>query len=217
MYIPKAFHEERGEVLREFMRRYNFATLVTFGGGEMMATHLPVVVDDQPGPHGRLRAHVSRANPQWSSFSADVPALFIFSGPHHYISPSWYPAKAEHGRVVPTWNYAVVHAYGTLRAVEDPAELKSIVSDLTAIHEAGFAEPWKLTDAPANFMEGMIHGIVGLEMVIDRLEGKWKFGQNRGEDDRMGAVRGLRSLGSEASREVAELMELTCRTHTRAD
>jgi transcriptional regulator len=140
---------------------------------------------------------VARSNPVWREFSAEVPAVAIFSGPDHYISPSWYPSKEEHGRVVPTWNYAAVHAYGRLEIHEDAEWLRNLVTRLTATHEAQFELPWQVSDAPADYIDGLLRAIVGIEMRIERIEGKWKMGQNRPEADRRGAVAGLMQGRSE--------------------
>ncbi len=204
MYIPHDFREERIEVLHELMRSYGFATLVTLGQGSLDASHIPMLLNRTAGPYGQLTAHVARGNPQWKEFAEGVPALALFSGPHHYISPSWYPSTKEHGKMVPTWNYAVVHAHGRLCAVEDREWLRRHVEELVAREEARFAEPWKVADAPEKYIDAMLGGIVGLELTIDRLEGKWKLGQNRLPADREGAIAGLRSLGAE---DMAELME----------
>lgn len=193
MYLPPHFREDRLEVLQDLMRTHAFATLVTYGASGLLASHVPLHYDSQPAPYGALRGHLSRANPQWRDFSPRDAALAIFAGPHQYISPSWYAAKEEHGRVVPTWNYAVVHAYGTLRLFEDPEDLRRNVETLTARHEAEVSE-WRVADAPAEYIEGMLKGIVGIEMGIDRIEGKWKLNQNRSEPDRAGVEAGLRAM-----------------------
>ncbi len=204
MYNPREFREERVEVLHEFVRRERFAVLVTMGREGLEASHIPMAFDAAQGPLGKLRAHIARGNPQWRETNFEVPALAIFQGPHHYISPSWYPSREAGGRVVPTWNYAVVHAHGRLRAVEDREWLRKHVEELVAREEEGFDKPWSAAEAPADYIDGMLKGIVGLEMTIERLEGKWKMGQNRMEADREGAIAGLRAAGAV---EVAEWME----------
>jgi transcriptional regulator len=153
-----------------------------------------------------LRGHVARANPVWHASARDVEALVIFSGPHAYVTPAWYPTKQESGRVVPTWNYAVVHAYGRLRAIEDVAWLRNFVSRLTERHEGERAVPWKVTDAPADFIERQLGGIVGLEILVRRLDGKWKVSQNRPAPDRAGVVAGFRERGDPASGGMADLV-----------
>ena len=194
MYIPRHYEETRVPVLHQLMQAQPFASLVTFGISGLFASHLPMVLDEQAGTLGVLRGHISRANIQWREFSPEVQALAIFSGPHHYISPSWYAEKEATGKVVPTWNYVVVHAYGYLKVIEDAGWLRAHVERLTSIHEATSPEPWKVSDAPASYVASMVKGIVGLEIAIDRLEGKWKVSQNRPEIDRRGVVKGLEEL-----------------------
>ena len=207
MYIPKAYEEHRVPVLHELIDAQPFGSLVTMGASGLFASHIPMVLERDGTPLGRLRCHVSRANVQWRDFSPDVEALAIFSGDHHYISPSWYPEKQDTGRVVPTWNYAVVHAYGTLRAVHDGKWLLAHLESLTNAHEAGFPAPWKVSDAPADYVQSQMKGIVGLELSITRLEGKWKASQNRSERDRDGVSRGLAELNTPASRAMKGLVE----------
>ena len=206
MYLPAHFREDRPDVLQEHMRRYPFATLVTTGATGLIASHIPLVYDPAPEPWGTLRGHLSRANPQWQNFSAEVEALAIFSGPHLYISPNWYPSREQTGRVVPTWNYAVVHAYGPLETYTDEQRLRTHVTALTAIHEAGFERPWTPESAPQNFIEGMLRAIVGIEMRISRLEGKWKVNQNRLPEDRAAVIATLEKQSDEASRTMAALI-----------
>ncbi len=209
MYIPKAFEETRIPVLHELIRSQPFSSLITLGGSGLVASHIPLVLEDRPGSLGLLKGHLSRANPQWRDFSPDVPALAIFAGPQHYITPSWYPEKLSSGKVVPTWNYVVVHAYGHLRLIEDTGWLLDHLKTLTGIHESPFAEPWKITDAPADYIQSMSKGIVGIELAIERLEGKWKLSQNRNEADRRGVAEGLDQLGTEASEAMKSLVEDT--------
>jgi transcriptional regulator len=209
MYIPKAFEETRIPVLHELIRSQPFSSLITLNGAGLVASHLPLVLEDTPGSLGLLKGHLSRANPQWRDISHDVPALAIFAGPQHYITPSWYAEKSSTGKVVPTWNYVVVHAYGHLRLVEDTAWLLDHLKTLTNIHEAPFAEPWRITDAPADYIQSMSKGIVGIELAIERLEGKWKLNQNRNEADRRGVVAGLEQLGTETSEVMKSLVEDT--------
>jgi transcriptional regulator len=204
VYIPHHYHEERVEVQHQLIRRVGFASLVTQGGGGLDASHLPMMLDAIPSPLGVLRAHVARANPQWRDIASGESALAIFAGPHHYISPSWYPSKLEHGKAVPTWNYIVVHAHGRLRAIDDRQWLRAHLEDLVTREEASFAQPWKVSDAPEAYIDAMLGAIVGLEMTIERLEGKWKLSQNRPQADRAGAVAGLRSIGAG---ELADLVE----------
>jgi len=206
MYLPAHFREDRLEVLREHILRYPFATLVTSGPSGLIASHIPLVYHPEPAPWGTLRGHLSRANPQGQEIEAGKEALAIFHGPHAYVSPSWYPSKQETGRVVPTWNYAVVHAYGSLATYTDEERLRAHVTALTAVHEAGFETPWKPEDAPANFIEGMLKAIVGLELTITRLEGKWKVNQNRPQADRNAVAEALEARADEEGRTMAALI-----------
>jgi transcriptional regulator len=170
----------------------------------MVANHIPMMIVAEPLPFGTLLGHVARSNPQWRD--AETSALAIFTGPEHYISPSWYPAKQEHGRVVPTWNYAAVHAYGVLRIHEDREWLRRLVTTLTETHEAQFEQPWSVADAPADYIEGLLKAIVGIEIRIDRLEGKWKMGQNRSDADREAAAERLQEMKTPSAADVGELM-----------
>ena len=212
MYIPKANEETRTPVLHELIRSQPFASLVTFGKSGLFASHVPMILetqgilDAQAAPLGVLKCHVSRANAQWKDFAPEVQALAIFSGAQHYISPSWYEEKQATGRVVPTWNYVVVHAYGSLNVMDDAEWLRAQVESLTTIHEAASPEPWAVSDAPANYIDSIIKGIVGLEFSIERLEGKWKVSQNQSESDRRGVVEGLGALDTESSDEMKRLV-----------
>ncbi len=209
MYLPKHFEETRVDALHGLIHEHPLGTLVTLGPDGLEANHIPFEVDPEPAPFGTLRGHVARANPLWRTVSSDVEALVVFQGSSAYISPSWYPTKAETGRVVPTWNYAVVHAHGPLRVIEDRAWLRAFVAALTDRHEALFAEPWKVTDAPAEYIDGMTGAIVGLELPIARLIGKWKMSQNRAVQDRAGVVEGLLREGGQARSDVAEQVRRT--------
>ncbi len=199
MYIPKAHEENRIEVLHDLIESQPLASLVTMGQSGLFASHLPMVLERGTGTHGLLKGHLSRANRQWRDFEPSVEALAIFSGPQHYITPSWYPEKFETGKVVPTWNYAVVHAYGHLKVIEDATWLMEHLRSLTSIHEAPSPIPWQVSDAPADFVESMLKGIVGLELPIERIEGKWKVSQNRPEGDRAGVAKGLKLLNTPES------------------
>lgn len=199
MYIPKAHEETRVPVLHELIETHPFTTLVTLGSTGLFASHIPMVLQRDASALGTLKGHISRANAQWRDFSPTVDALAIFSGPHHYISPSWYPEKQETGKVVPTWNYSVVHAYGSLRIVEDAVWLRAHLEALTNAHEAVFPTPWQVTDAPADYISSQMKGIVGLEFTIHRLEGKWKVSQNHPERNRLGVAEGLASLNTPES------------------
>ena len=206
MYLPKHFEETRVDVLHELIRAEPLGALVTMMPGGLDANHIPFEVDPEPAPFGTLRGHVARANPVWRDASPDAEALVIFQGPGAYISPSWYPTKKETAKVVPTWNYVVVHAHGALRVIDDRAWLRTFVERLTNRHEAGRREPWQVTDAPADFIDAMVGAIVGIEVPIARLIGKWKVSQNRPEADRDGAAAGLREDGHAAAAAMAELV-----------
>jgi transcriptional regulator len=207
MYTPRHFEETRVDVLHQLMRDEPFAMLVTMGPAGLNANHLPVELDPEPAPLGTLRGHVSRANEVWSTSDPGVEALVVFQGPQRYITPAWYPTKEETGKVVPTWNYVVVHAYGTPRFIEDPAWLRAHVERLSAIHEAGRAQPWQVSDAPEDYVAAQVRGIVGFELPIARLSGKWKVSQNRAAADRAGVTVGLRADADPASAAMADLVE----------
>jgi transcriptional regulator len=207
MYVPPLFEETRLEVLHELIHAHPFATVVTLSAGGINANHVPLHLCRDHGPFGALRGHVARSNPMWSDRVQDVEALAIFHGAHDYISPSWYPTKREHGRVVPTWNYAVVHAYGALRVIDDPVWLRSLLEDLVSRHEARSAVPWSVADAPPEFVARMIESIVGFEIAISRLNGKWKVSQNQPAVNRTGVVDGLRQRGDENALQIAQLVE----------
>jgi transcriptional regulator len=206
MYLPQHFKEDRLDVLAGFMGAHPFATLVSLGGEGLIATHLPLLWDPAPAPFGTLTGHIARPNPQARGTQAAVDALAIFQGAQAYVSPGWYPSKRAHGKVVPTWNYIAVHAYGPLEIIDDAAWLRRLVTRLTERHEAFSAAPWRVTDAPESFIDQMLKGIVGIELPIRRLEGKWKLGQNRPAADRAGTVAGLDARGDTGSRAVAAAM-----------
>jgi transcriptional regulator len=206
MHIPKYFEETRLETLHELIRAHPFGTLVTLTRDGLEANHIPFEIDPEPLPFGTLRGHIARANALWRNVSTEGEALAIFQGVDAYISPSWYPTKQETGKVVPTWNYAVVHAHGPLRMIDDRKWLREFVEKLTTRHEAGRVTPWKVTDAPAGYIEELLDAIVGLEMVVTRLVGKWKVSQNRPTRDQDGAAEGLLRDGSESSSAMARLI-----------
>jgi transcriptional regulator len=212
MYQPPHFREERVPVLHEAIRRAALGTLVSLGADGLEASHVPMLLDPEPAPYGTLTGHVSRANGQWRRTDAGVQALAIFLGPEAYVSPSWYATKRQTGKVVPTWNYVAVHAYGALRVVEDAERLLRLVTRLTETHEAGRTAPWAVTDAPPDFIRAQLKGIVGFELPIARLEGKWKMSQNRPAEDRTGTVEGLRREGGPDEAAVAEIMAAIERT-----
>lgn len=206
MYVPKHFAEERIDVLHRTMRDIAVATIVSNGPGGLIASHVPIELDDEPTPHGTVFCHFAKSNPHASAIAGGGEVLLIFQGPQGYITPSWYPTKRETGKVVPTWNYVAIHAYGEAAVYDDPARLRRHLAALTAHNEAAFAEPWGLDDAPDEFIAGMVRGILGVEIRLERIEGKWKMSQNRGEADRAGVVDGLRARGDDASRSMAALV-----------
>ena len=198
MYVPDHFREDRIPVLQETMRQIGFGALVTLGADGIVASHIPMLIEAEPSPWGRLSGHLARSNPQWQSARADIEALAIFSGPQGYITPSWYPTKQATGKVVPTWNYLAIHAYGRLRFIDDLDHTRAHITRLTAMHEGKRAVPWRVSDAPAAYIEAMIKGIIGFELLLTRIEGKWKMSQNRPAEDRAGVVAGLSEEGADA-------------------
>ncbi|MES2100087.1 MAG: FMN-binding negative transcriptional regulator [Pseudomonadota bacterium] len=197
MYLPAHFEEKRPEVLHELLRAHPLGLLVTQdAAGAMAANTVPFVLDADPaGGPGILRAHVARANPLWRSARGDLDSLVVFQGEQAYISPSFYASKAEHGKVVPTWNYVMVQARGRLRAIDDTDWLRAFVTRLTDRHEAPRAQPWAVSDAPEDYIATMLRAIVGIEIVLTSLTGKWKVGQNRSAADRAGVAQGLADAG----------------------
>jgi transcriptional regulator len=206
LYLPAQFKEERIDVLHSLIREHPFATLVSMNAAGLVANHIPMRIDASAAPFGVLRGHVARANPVWTEFRSDIEALAIFQGPHTYISPSLYPSKQTTGEVVPTWNYVVVQASGTLRFIHEADWLRDFVSTLTDEQEAGRAQPWKMTDAPEAYLERMLGMIVGFELSISGISGKWKLGQNRTLADRQGLVQGLKQSPNADARELASLL-----------
>jgi transcriptional regulator len=197
MYVPEHFAERRVEVIHAAIRQAGLATLVTTGREGLDASHLPLLLDPEPGPLGRLVGHVARANPQWSATPDGSEALAIFLGPDAYVTPSWYATKRETGRVVPTWNYVAIQAHGTVRFFHEPERLLELVTRLTDRHEQARPHPWRVSDAPPDYVEGLLQAIVGVELTVTRLEGKWKASQNRSEADRRGVAEGLRREGKD--------------------
>jgi transcriptional regulator len=209
MYTPAHFAETRIPVLHGLMRRCPLAALVAVTPRGLDANHLPLVLDESRGELGTLRGHVARSNPAWREISAGAEVLAIFHGDNRYISPSWYPTKHEHGKVVPTWNYAVVHARGQIAWHDDPAWLRELVETLTNLHERASAAPWRVTDAPREFIERQLGNIVGFEIPISTLEGKWKASQNRTPAERAAVVAELRARGDAESLAMAELIKMS--------
>jgi transcriptional regulator len=195
VYIPAAFNEDRIGILHDLMRGTGLATLVSMTAEGLIASHAPLMLDPEPAPYGTLIGHLAKANSHARSADPGVQTLVIFQGRDGYITPSYYAAKKQHGKVVPTWNYTAVHAYGTLQAFDDPERLLDVVTRLTDRHEAARVQPWAVADAPNDFVQGMLAGIVGIQLPIDRLEGKVKMSQNRPVTDLDGVVEGLRQDG----------------------
>lgn len=207
MYLPKHFEETRPEVLHAFIRANPLATLVAHTSEGLIANHIPMEfapAADSAG--GVLRGHIARANPLWSICSMGVDVLSIFQGPDAYITPSWYPTKQESGKAVPTWAYAVTHVYGKVRFIHDPNWLRSLVSRLSDKQEASRPEPWAVSDAPVEYIERLLGAIVGIEIVVTRMQGKWKVDQNKPERDRVGAAEGLRTSGDGKAEQLAGLI-----------
>ncbi|MEP7154421.1 MAG: FMN-binding negative transcriptional regulator [Betaproteobacteria bacterium] len=194
MYLPAHFNEERVDVLHQLIQYHPLGTLVIHSDDGLSADHIPFLVDPSPAPFGTLRGHVARANPLWQKAGAE--AMVVFQGPDAYVSPSWYPSKKEHGKVVPTWNYAVVHAHGTLRAIDDAVWLRDFLETLTQHFESPMPMPWNVSDAPADFIETLLRSIVGIEIPMTRLLGKWKTSQNRPRADREGVMAGLHAMAA---------------------
>src|SRR5271163_3857349 len=207
MYIPRHNEEKRVSVMHALITSNPLGTLVTLGASGLFASHIPMVLEDDGSQFGVLKGHISRANTQWRDFVPTVDALAIFAGHQHYITPTWYPGTYEHGKEVPTWNYVVVHAYGPLKVIQDEQWLLTNVEKLTSIHEAGSPVPWKVSDAPVDFIQSQLKGIVGLELSIQRLEGKWKVSQNRTEKDRNGVIEGLAELNTPESLAMKALVD----------
>ena len=209
MYQPPVFREENLETLHAFIRAHPLATLITAGTGGLLANLVPFTLVDG-GPHGTLRAHVAKANDQVAALRSGAATLVVFQGLDAYITPSWYVSKREHGRVVPTWNYAVVQARGTPRVIDDPEWLRAQIQHLTATQEQKRSTPWSVNDAPESFISAQMQAIIGVEIPISEIDGKWKVSQNRPEADRKGVEDGLRNEGisEEMARLVAERSEL---------
>ncbi len=212
MYVPKHFEETDTAVLQTLISLHPLATWVTGAApgpattgadDELVVNHIPFMLDRTRGPHGTLVGHVARANPVWRH---PVRSVLVFQGPQAYISPGWYASKREHGKVVPTWNYAVVHAHGLPRAIEQRDELLALVTRLTDLHEDRQRAPWKVSDAPADYIAQMLGAIVGIEIPIDRLVGKWKVSQNRSAADRAGTRQGLQASAHESDQAMGALV-----------
>ena len=212
MYLPSHFEERRAEILHDLIRRHPLATLVTVDVEGLNANHIPFEFDPDPAPWGTLRAHVARANPVWREFSKEVEPLVIFQGPQTYITPSWYQTKQETGKVVPSFNYIVVHAYGAMRVIEDADWLRKFVGGLTDRFEAPREQPWALSDAPEDFISMQLRAIIGIEIAVTRMIGKWKTSQNRPAADQAGVIAGLRELQDPVALAMAAAVERNGKT-----
>lgn len=205
MYNPAHFVEDRAEVLAAFIDQHPLAVLISSGIEGVEATHVPMLLDRQTGTHGVLRCHLARANAHWKTMADSARVLAVFAGAEHYITPGWYPSTREHGKVVPTWNYISVHIRGTSRLMSD-AELLAHLKELTNHSERPFPEPWTVEDAPADYIQGLTKAIVGIEIAIASMEGKWKASQNRVRADREGVISGLAELDTPASLQMSEIV-----------
>ena len=206
MYTQSAFREERPDVLHRLIREHPLATVVTAGPGGTIVNLIPTLIYPEEGEFGVLRAHLARANAQWKELAAVEECLLVFQGPQAYISPNWYATKQETHKVVPTWNFAMVQCRGKPRVIEDAAWLRRQIDDLTKSQEGQRPAPWKVDDAPADFIDMMVRAIVGVEIPIARIDGKWKMSQNRPEADRLGVIEGLRARGDTPGSDVAALV-----------
>lgn len=217
MYRPAFTQEHDLTVLHSLINRHPLATWVTLCGGDVVINHIPLMLQSDRGELGTLVGHVAKANPVWKDHDGGALSTAVFQGPQAYISPSWYPSKQEHGRVVPTWNYAVVHARGPVNIIADKQWLLNHVHQLTAQHEKGRDAPWHVADAPEDFVNKLLGGIVGIEIPICALEGKWKLGQNRSETDRGGVQQGLSADTDANARTLALLMDEYSQAARRGD
>jgi transcriptional regulator len=211
MYRPDEFRVEDIARMHALMRARPFASLVSSGSAGLYASHLPTVLKNE-GSYGVIECHLARANPHWKDVASGNEALMIFQGPEAYITPNWYPSKAEHGKVVPTWNYASVHAYGCPETMENKDWLRRHVGELTAQQEQTQARPWALSDAPQSYVDAMLRGIVGFRIVITRIEGKWKMSQNRELDDQLGVTKGLDQRAEGDDLEIADFIRRNLKT-----
>lgn len=207
MYIPTHFEQSDMATMHGLIRARPLATLITLDSDGINANHIPLHLTKATESFGILRGHVARSNPVWHDLQSNIEVLAIFHGPDAYISPSWYASKQESGRVVPTWNYTAVHAYGSLRIIDDASWIRTQLEALTAHNEASFSEPWAVSDAPAEFTEKLIEAIVGIEIVITRLSGKWKVSQNQPPQNRRSVIQGLNDSGQSEAVAMAALVD----------
>ncbi len=207
LYIPPHFRETDTAILQAEIQRIGFCTLTTIGAAGPLISHVPVMLDRSVGPFGQLRCHIARANPQWRDSDFAKTAVAVFMGPDTYVSPSWYPSKTEHGKAVPTWNYVAICARGHIEIFDDRDALHAHVGELSDRHEAAFPEPWHVGDAPADYMERQLRGIVGFRFTIEALEGKLKLSQNRSEADRGSVAAALSASSDPQARDVGAMMD----------
>lgn len=205
MYNPSHFVENRPDVLAKFIEEHPLAILTTCGEDGPEATHVPVIWHREVAGYGALRCHLARKNSHWKSVASSAPVLAIFAGPEHYITPNWYPSTTEHGKVVPTWNYVTVHVKGRGRAMGDD-ELLAHLREITNRNEKPFAEPWTVESAPQDYVNALTKAIVGIEIQITSMEGKWKTSQNRSSFDRLGVISGLTELATPEALEMADMV-----------
>jgi transcriptional regulator len=207
MYIPSAFREDDLDALHAMVHHARLGVLVSSGPDGLAASHVPMLLDPDAGPYGTLTCHLARANAQSRDLRHEGEVMIVFRAEDAYVSPSSYATKSETGKVVPTWLYVAVHAYGNPRVIDDPDALRTIVTRLTEKHEAPRRDPWAVTDAPESYVAAMLGGIVGVEIPIARIEGKWKLDQDASDADVRGAIDGLRSSEDHRDRETAGVME----------
>jgi transcriptional regulator len=207
MYNPKHFEETRVEVMHALMRSHPLCTLVTLSADGLVANHIPMLLRPGQGAFGTLVAHVARANPVWKETDFSMPVLVIFQGPQAYISPSWYATKQEHGKVVPTWNYAVVQASGLMQVHDDAQWIRAQATQITAERESAFDKPWAVDDAPRDYTDTMINALVGIEIPLNKLTGKWKVSQNQPVANRQTVVQALQADGGAQAAAMAQLVE----------
>jgi transcriptional regulator len=206
MYVSKHHQLNDHEAVMSLIETHPLGAWVCHSGDELIANHVPFFLDRTRGPYGTLMGHVARANDVWRQLFPETPSVVMFQGAQSYITPGWYPGKAEHGKVVPTWNYVVAHAHGAARVIEVPAWLLDMLHRLTNANESRQATPWRVGDAPSGYIENLMRGVVGIEISIDRLESKLKASQDEALPDRRGTVEGLQSNHSEQSRAMAALV-----------
>jgi len=204
MYIPASFSVTDQAVLHDFMERHSFATLVSYDGSEPFASHVPLLLERDVSPHGRILGHIARANPQWKHASGQR-VLVMFTGPHAYVSPTWYEAQ----NAVPTWNYLAVHAYGELRLIDDRERLRDVIRRTVDVYEASMPQPWSIDMPEAEFLDKLLEAIVGFEIDVDRIEGKWKLNQNHDVERRRRVIQALETRNAAEDRQMAKLIANT--------